>query len=181
MRVFCVLVSLIINARDAKRISLFSFFLLLLLLSSVCLTEFFFVHLLRSKKRLLFLSRRFSSHHERVTFRTLPPKNTTKKRPRKTKKGEKKMSLFPPSSGLPPRNSEISRHMGERYISLTHIFLYLFVAHTFTHTHARARYLLTTLIKMPSLPSPETTMTLAGVGMVRFIPTLLSFSFSFSE
>jgi len=32
---------------------------------------------------------------------------------------------------------------------------------------------------MPSLPSPETTMTLAGVGMVRFvIPTLLSFSFS---
>jgi hypothetical protein len=36
---------------------------------------------------------------------------------------------------------------------------------------------------MPSLPSPETTMTLAGVGMVRFvvIPTLLSFSFSFSE
>jgi hypothetical protein len=31
MRVFCVLVSLIINARDAKRISLFSFFLLLLL------------------------------------------------------------------------------------------------------------------------------------------------------
>jgi len=34
---------------------------------------------------------------------------------------------------------------------------------------------------MPSLPSPETTMTLAGVGMVRFIPALLSFSFSQSS
>ena len=50
------------------------------------------------------------------------------------------------------------------------------------HTHLHTRYKLYSLIKMPSLPSPETTMTLAGVGMVRFvIPTLLSFSFSFSE
>ena len=51
--------------------------------------------------------------------------------------------------------------------------------HTQLHTHV-INY---SLIKMPSLPSPETTMTLAGVGMVRFviIPTLLSFSFSFSE
>ena len=48
-----------------------------------------------------------------------------------------------------------------------------------TNSHTHTRY--TTLIKMPSLPSPETTMTLAGAGMVRFIPTLLSFSFSFSE
>ena len=51
---------------------------------------------------------------------------------------------------------------------------------TFCCSQIHTRY--TTLIKMPSLPSPETTMTLAGVGMVRFvIPTLLSFSFSFSE
>ena len=50
------------------------------------------------------------------------------------------------------------------------------------HTQLHTRYKLYSLIKMPSLPSPETTMTLAGVGMVRFvIPTLLSFSFSFSE
>ena len=48
-----------------------------------------------------------------------------------------------------------------------------------TNSHTHTRYI--TLIKMPSLPSPETTMTLAGAGMVRFIPTLLSFSFSFSE
>ena len=179
MRVFCVLVSLIINARVAKRISLFYFFLLLLLLlSSVCLTEFFFVHLLRSKKRLLFLSRRFSSHHKRGTFRTLLCPKTQQKKDHTHQKRWKKDVSF---SSLFWVASEISRHVGERYISLTHIFLYLFVAHTFTHTHARARYLLTTLIKMPSLPSPETTMTLAGVGMVRFIPTLLSFSFSFSE
>ena len=63
---------------------------------------------------------------------------------------------------------------------MTHLDTSFFNLLLLTNSHTHTRY--TTLIKMPSLPSPETTMTLAGVGMVRFvIPTLLSFSFSFSE
>jgi len=143
MRVFCVLVSLIINARDAKRISLFSFFLLLLLLlSSVCLTEFFFVHLLRSKKRLLFLSRRFSSHHKRVTFRTLLPKNTTKKRPHAPKKVKKRCLFFLPLLGcLLETLWNLTSYGREVYISDTHLFVPFRCSHIYTHTRARAIFI----------------------------------------
>jgi hypothetical protein len=110
-----------------------------------------------------------------VTFRTrvfCPTKKTTKKWKRRKK------CFFWLLLGCLGKYLEISRHdkliMGE--VSDTSFLP--FDAHKFTHTHAHTIYC---SIKMPSLPSPETTMTLAGVGMVRFIPTLLSFSFSFSE
>ena len=86
----------------------------------------------------------FVSPQESHTFRTtLPPKNTTKKRPHAPpKKSEKKRCLFfLPLLGclLETLKSHVIWERGK--ISLTHIFLYLFVAHTFTHTHARAIFI----------------------------------------